>query len=112
MRGELIVQKECGTLGRIIKEARLAAGLTREELAERIQKSPRYLASLENERRQPSYNTLCTIIVALNIDSNKIFYPGLQTTDEEKARLVRMLDKCNDYELKIVSATVNAILDK
>lgn len=106
------MQKEYGALGRIIKEARLAAGLTREELAERIQKSSRYLASLENEGRQPSYNTLCTIIVTLNIDSNKIFYPGLQTTGEAKDRLIRMIDKCNDYELKIVSATVNAILDK
>lgn len=106
------MQKEYGALGRIIKEARVAAGLTREEFAERIHKSPRYLASLENEGKLPSYNTLCTIIVALNIDPNKIFYPGLFKTDDEKARLVRMLDKCNTYELKIISATVNAILDK
>lgn len=106
------MQKECGTLGRIIKEARVAAGLTREELAERIHKSPRYLASLENEGKFPSYNTLCTIIVALNIDPNKIFYPGLFNTDDERAQLIRMLDKCNTYELKIVSATVSAILDK
>ena len=106
------MQNEYGALGRIIKEARIAAGLTREELAERIHKSSRYLASLENEGKQPSYNTLCTIIVALNIDPNKIFYPGLFATNDEKARLIRMLDKCNDYELKIVSATVDAILDK
>ena len=106
------MQNEYGALGHIIKEARIAAGLTRDELAERIHKSSRYLASLENEGKKQSYKTLCAIIVALNIDSNKIFYPNLSFVNDDKSRIIRMLDKCNDYELNIVSSTLNAILDK
>ncbi len=107
------MQHEHDLLGSIIKDARTAAGLTREQLGEKINKSARYIASIENEHKRPSYKSLCDIVVALNIDSNLIFYPNLLThgtTDKE--RIYRMLDKCNDYEIGIVAATLNAILNK
>lgn len=106
------MQNEIDILGRIIKEARNAAGLTRDELSAIIHRNPRYIASVENEGKTPSYKTLYKIIVALNIDPNRIFYPDLYTVNDEKARIIRMIDKCSDYELKIISATLNAILDK
>ena len=50
------------TLGHLIKEARLAAHMTRDNFAERIGMSVRYIASIENEGKKPSYNALCKII--------------------------------------------------
>lgn len=107
------MQHKHDLLGQVVKEARIAAGLTREQLGGKINKSPRYIASIENEHKCPSYKSLCDIIVALNIDSNLIFYPNLLCKrTSEKERIYRMLDKCNDYEIGIVASTLEAILKK
>lgn len=107
------MQHKYDLLGRVIKDARIAAGLTREQLGGKINKSPRYIAAIENEHKRPSYKSLCDIIVALNIDSNLIFYPNLlNKKTSDKDRIYRMLDKCNDYEIGIVTATLDAILNK
>ena len=58
------MQQKYDLLGQVIKEARIAAGLTREQLGSKINKSPRYIASIENEHKRPSYKSLCEIIVA------------------------------------------------
>ena len=101
-----------GAFGRIVKEARVAQGLTREEFSERIGKSPRYIAAMENEGQTPSYETLCTVINVLGIDPNVIFYPDVPGTSEEFDRVMRLVKQCNEYELSIVAATVEAILTK
>ena len=107
------MHNEYDLLGQIIKEARISAGLTREQLGSKINKSPRYIASIENEHKYPSFKTLSEIIVTLNIDSNLLFYPE-KTNDKnyDKERIFRMLDKCNKHELNIITATLEAITDK
>ena len=108
------MQHKYDLLGQVVKEARNAAGLTREQLGAKIDKSPRYIVSIENEHKRPSYKSLCDIIVALNIDSNLIFYPNLSSGKQssDKERICRMLDKCDDHEIGIVTATLEAILNK
>ena len=101
-----------GAFGRVVKEARIAAKLTREEFSEKIGKSPRYIAALENEGQTPSYETMCTIIQVLGIDPSVIFYPDVPGTSEEFDRVMRLVKQCNEHELSIVAATVEAILSK
>lgn len=103
--------KNYDTLGHIIKEARLKAKLTRDEFSERIGMSVRYIASIENEGKKPSFNVLCNIIRTLGIDANMIFYPDSNYTTREKEKLVRMIDLCDERSLKIISAAVKAAVD-
>lgn len=98
-------------LGHTIKEARLSAKMTRDEFAERVGMSVRYIASIENEGKKPSFNALCTIIRALGIDANTIFYPESNDKSQEKKQLVRMIDLCDERSFKIISATVKAAVD-
>ena len=42
------------TLGEVVKNARQRSNLTMEELAYRLQVSPRYLYRIENEGKMPS----------------------------------------------------------
>ena len=44
-------------LGAAIEHERIDRGLTREDLAERIQKSERYVAAIERGERTPSLKT-------------------------------------------------------
>lgn len=97
-------------LGSILKSARKDRGLTREQLAEIINITPRYLMSIENESKKPSYDILFKLIRELGITSDTIFYPENQKTNTKTEQLIRLLYLCNERELNIVTATVNALL--
>ena len=98
--------------GKVVKKSRIAAGLTREEFSEKINKSPRYIAALENEGQTPSYETLCSVITALGIDPNLIFYPEGPAKTDEVDRVIRLVKQCNDYQLSVIAAAVEALLKK
>ena len=74
------------TLGSIIKDARKKQGLTREQLAEKVNITPRYLISIENEKKKPSYDVLFKIIRELAIMSDAIFYPDKPCKDTRDRR--------------------------
>lgn len=98
-------------LGIILKIARKDKGLTREQLAEIINITPRYLMSIENENKKPSYDVLFRLVRELGISADTIFYPENQHTDSKVEELVRLLYLCNERELKIATATVKALLE-
>jgi Uncharacterized protein conserved in bacteria len=97
-------------LGIILKTARKAKGLTREQLAEVINITPRYLMSIENENKKPSYDVLYRLIRELGISGDTIFYPENQHIDTKVEQLARLLYLCDDRELKIATATIQALI--
>lgn len=97
-------------LGTTIKKARVSANLTQDELAEQVGITGRYIMALENEHKQPSFEVLCKIILTLNIPADNIFYPENQYTENEKEQLMRLLSQCDERDLKIITATVKALL--
>lgn len=98
-------------LGGIIKAARKAKRLTREQLAERIHITPRYLMSIENENQKPSYSILFQLIRELEISADTIFFPENKCAHTEREQLIRLLGLCDGRDLKIVTATVKAMLE-
>jgi transcriptional regulator with XRE-family HTH domain len=99
------------TLGQIIKDARQAAGLTQDELAEQTGITTRYIMAIENESRQPSMKVLFQLIRALKISADTIFYPEIQRTDKKKEHLIHMVQLCDERETKVATATIRALLD-
>jgi len=97
--------------GSILKAARKAKGLTREQLAEIINITPRYLMSIENENKKPSYDVLFRLVRKLSISADTIFYPENQHVDTKVEQLMRLLYLCNERELKIATATIQALFD-
>ncbi|NBJ16972.1 MAG: helix-turn-helix transcriptional regulator [Dehalobacter sp. 4CP] len=97
-------------LGGIIKAARKAKRLTRDQLSERIHITPRYLMSIENENQKPSYTILFQLIRELEISADTIFFPENKCTNPEREQLVRLLSFCDERDLRIVTATVKALL--
>ncbi|WP_236019544.1 helix-turn-helix domain-containing protein [Fuscibacter oryzae] len=51
----------------VLRKARMNAGLTQEELAERADVSVRFISLLENGKRQPSLSALAAVSAGLNI---------------------------------------------
>jgi len=83
-----------------IEHARIDKGLTREDLAERIRKSERYVAAIERGERTPSLKTCCQIVRCLGISADKLFYPEA-TLDENSAtrEITRMAATCTSKQL-------------
>lgn len=69
--------------GQAIKAARKAKGISRNQLADTLNIAPRYIASIENSGQHPSL---------------QILY-----------ELVTLLDRMNEKDLKILSATAKGI---
>lgn len=97
-------------LGNVLKSALKDKGLTREQLAEIINITPRYLMSIENENKKPSYEVLFRLIRELGISADKIFYPENPHADNKVEQLIRLLYQCDDREIKIATATIKALL--
>lgn len=106
-----MVHIEHDTLGEVIKSARQQSNLTMEELADRLQVSPRYLYRIENENRKPSYELLFALIRELSISPDLIFYPEKRTKDSELESLMRRLYNCDERSLEVIKATATALLE-
>ena len=99
------------TLGDIIKKARQESGITMEELAFRLDVTPRYLYKIENENKKPSFDVLYNLIRELSISPDSIFYPERLSTDSEIENLIRRLYSLDERSLDVIKATANALLE-
>jgi len=102
---------ETDMLGAIIKAARKSRGHTREQLAEQIHITPRYLMSIENENQKPSYDVLFRLIRKLGISADSVFYPERESNNSKVENLFRLIYQCNEREIEAVSAAVQALLN-
>lgn len=84
---------------------------TIEALAERAEITERYLYRIENEGKKPSFDVLYKLIRELSISADSIFYPEKPSKDSEVENLLRMLSACDERSLKVVKATVKALID-
>lgn len=105
------MKKTMNIFGQIMKDARQAAGLTQDDLAEQSGITTRYILAIENENRQPSMKVLFKLIRALKISADTIFYPEIQHADKKREHIVHMIQLCDERDLQVVMATVKALLD-
>ena len=105
------VHKQSETLGDIIKTARKKAEMTVEKLAEKVDRSDRYIYQIENEGQIPSFDVLYKIVRILSIPPELIFYPERPFQDSEVENLLRMLSVCDERSLEVIKATAKALID-
>ena len=83
-----------------IEHARNDKGLTREDLAERIRKSERYVVAIERGERTPGLKTCYQIVRCLGISADKLFYPEATLDENSAAReSTRMAATCTSKQL-------------
>ncbi len=104
------MHKKHDILGDVIKAARQNSDFTMESLAAKIGVTERHLYRIENEGQKPSYDVLYKLIRELSIDPDKIFYPEKLSKESEIENLIRMLYNCDDKTLKIIKATITALI--
>jgi transcriptional regulator with XRE-family HTH domain len=97
-------------LGSIVKHARTARNLTQEQLAELLGIGARHLMAIENEGKHPSYDVLFRLIRILEISSDAIFYPDGKPNDTRFDYIVRLLARCSERDIRVVTCLVESII--
>lgn len=105
------MHKKHDTLGDVIKNARQNSEFTMEVLSNRVGVSERYLYRIENEGQKPSFDVLNKLVHELSIPPEKIFYPEKPSKESEVEKLARMLYSCDERGLKVVRATIKALIE-
>lgn len=99
-------------MGTRIKEYRHLSGLTREEVAEKLDITPRFYYDLELGLKGMSVATLCKICSTLHISSDYILF-GNNTEEEGLDEYISLFKQCPKekriYLKKISSEFVHAV---
>lgn len=97
-------------LGKLVKKKRLEKNLTRQMLADKVGVGTRHIFSIEHEGGNPSYKVLRELIYTLELSPDDVFYPQNVETNSELISLFKMIRRCDKYQLSIIRATVEALL--
>jgi len=96
--------------GQAVKKARESKRISREELAEMLNISPRHTQYIETRGQHPSLQKFYEIVTLFNISVDHFFFPD--TTDSkttQRRQLDAMLESMDEKELSVISATVKAM---
>ena len=98
--------------GQAIKEARKAKGISRNQLADRLNIAPRYIASIENSGQHPSLQIFYELVTLLDVSVDQFFFPNRDTEKSTQRRqLDTLLDNISDKGLRIVTATAKEVAE-
>lgn len=98
-------------IGPMLKEARLKARLTQDEVAERIGITTRYLMAIENEGKCPALDVWFRLIRTLHLSADALVYPENAAEKELDAQLLYMIRSLNSRDKKIAQTAIQAMLD-
>ncbi len=97
-------------IGNQIRKARERSGLTQEQFAEAIDKSPQFISDLERGLSGISLETLKKICETLQVSSDTILFTETIQTDMAVEKLTNKFLNMTPEQLRIMEAITNAFL--
>ena len=98
-------------LGLAIREAREKAGLSRNDLGDKVFYGERHIADIENVGSHPSFQLFHDLVTMFNISVDEYFYPTEKVAKSTAHRQIETsLDLLSDNELTIIQGTIDGIL--
>ena len=98
-------------LGLAIREAREKAGLSRNDLGDKVFYGERHIADIENVGSHPSFQLFHDLVTMFNISVDEYFYPAEKVAKSTARRQIETyLDFLSDNELTIIQGTIDGIL--
>ena len=96
--------------GIVLRNARMDKKLTQAELAEILDISLSYLKDLERFRNNPSYEVFEKVMHYFNLSADLVVYPQKNQEDSTYLKIERLLTQCDERQLYVILATVEALL--
>lgn len=98
-------------LGLAIREARERAGLSRNDLGDKVFYGERHIADIENIGAHPSFQLFHDLVTMFNISVDEYFYPTKKVEKSTVRRQIEMsMDALSDEELLIIQGTIDGIM--
>lgn len=92
-----------------IKRAREKAGLTQEQLAYILDRTPRTIMYNENNGQPPSLNSFYQMVTMFDISVDQFFFPSDKAESSSRKHIDILLNSLDEKELKVVEATIQAL---
>ena len=85
--------------------------MTQDQLAERMEISPKYLSSIERGKENPTLNTLINLAQCLDVDLGTIFsFLQIESPVKRKALINSVLNKADEDQLKMALKILSSII--
>lgn len=97
-------------MGAIFRAARNSMDLTQEQVAEKIDITPRYLVALEKGEKSPSLEKMLLLARLLNIPGDALVHPDLANPNEDDQRFLRLFMQLNSRDKKVILAAIQEML--
>jgi transcriptional regulator with XRE-family HTH domain len=111
MRNSIYQRHDFKAIGQAIKAARENKGLTREQLAEKLDLAPRYIMSVENQGQHPSFQVFYELIKLFDISVDQYVFPEKPVERSTRRRqLDSLLDSLGEKDLIVLEATAQGIV--
>ena len=98
-------------IGSNIRAARMRAGLTQEEMSEKIGVTPQYLSDLERGLVGTSIPTLIRICTDLNVSADFILFGNSKDSGNASSTLIEKIQRLPKYKADMVETAVNILLE-
>lgn len=99
------------SFGTSLRNARENRNYKREQIAERAEISPRFLAAIESSRRKPSLDVLIRLVNAIDASFDEILAPQVDADSEIVDRIMRLVPQCSQRDQELLLALVDKMLD-
>jgi transcriptional regulator with XRE-family HTH domain len=98
-------------IGARIKQIRNRKGLTQDQLAEKMEISPKYLSSIERGRENPTLDTLIKLSDSLDVKISDIF-SIIEIEDPAKRKFLvnSLMKEASDDQLRLAYKVLSAII--
>lgn len=103
------MNQSVSALGDAVREIRKQKNLSQEALAERVGVCKRTIIDIEKNTGNPKFEILCMLVRELDLPLYQVFYPEASEDLEIKNVLIKEINDCTDYEMKIILSIVKSL---
>lgn len=103
------MNQSVSALGNVVRETRRNKHLSQEALAEKIGVCKRTIIDIEKNTGNPKFEILCTLVRELDLPLYQVFYPEAEENLELKGMLIKELNDCSEYEMRVILSVVKSL---
>jgi len=97
-------------IGEIVRTARKAKGYTQADVSRIVKITLKTIQSIELDRRYPTFDVLCRLIYALNINAEQLFGISSPVFSVAQEQTIRELSSCDEHSKRIIFATLSTLI--
>ena len=105
------MNKSVSALDSVVRATKKKRTLSQEILAGKLGICKRTIIDIEKNAGNQKFELLCMLVRELDLPLYEVFYPEVSDNSEMKNVLIKELNDCSDYEMKVILLVVRSLRD-